>query len=186
MMEILRAKYINDGVKLFFKDGSDFILPNLENTYEHTSLFKEWVANGGAIESEFTDAELLQQSKDTKLIAIDEEFTLAESTPINYLGNSFNGGSESASSIDKYVRLNRLAGLANHTIWDINNANVSMSDSEADELLLAIGSASSTSLFTRKDKRKAVSLVSLDALEADNETLKYPTLQDALEAVKVI
>ena len=99
---------------------------------------------------------LLQKAKDKKLIEIENDYMTDENTPVIYNEISFIGGGESVSSIDKYVRLNRLAGNTEHTIWDANKVDRVLSDNAVNELMLAIGGESSANQFRLKDRKKAV------------------------------
>lgn len=137
-------------------------------------------------EPEFTDEELLQKAKDNKLAQILSDYEIAEVVPVLYNGTYYNGGEESATSIDKYVRLNRRASITSHTIWDVGNVDTTLTDTQADELLLAIGSTSSVNKFTLKNRKLALKEITFDALMLDGVTLKYPTLNDAIAAVEAV
>ena len=103
-----------------------------------------------------TDAELLEQAKASKLIQIEDDFNLAESIPITYNLIDFYGGAESAESINYYVTLNRLKGVATHSIWDITGTEHNLDDVEASELLILVGNQASTNKFTKKNRKVAV------------------------------
>lgn len=108
-----------------------------------------------------SEAELLVVSKEDKLSQIEADFILAESQSVSYLGFNFIGGIESVTAIDGYVRLNRISGVDTHTIWDVNGVNHSLSDTEANELLLAIGGQASLNKFTKKNRKLALDSATL-------------------------
>lgn len=99
---------------------------------------------------------LLEQTKSEKLLQIKADFNLAELQTVPYLGFEFVGGIESVTSIDGYVRLNRIAGITIHSIWDVNGVEHNLSDAEADGLLSAIGSQASANKFTKKNRKVAL------------------------------
>lgn len=103
-----------------------------------------------------TEVELIQVAKEDKLAQIEADYTLAESQTVSYLGFNFIGGTESITAIDGYVRLNRIAGITTHNVWDVNRIEHSLSDVEADGLLLAIGSQTSINKFTKKNRKMAL------------------------------
>lgn len=114
-----------------------------------------------------SEAELLAVAKEDKLSQIEADFTLAELQSVSYLGFEFIGGIESVTSIDGYVRLNRIAGITIHNIWDVNGVEHNLSDAEADGLLLAIGSQASLNKFTKKNRKLALdSATTLAEVEA--------------------
>lgn len=107
-----------------------------------------------------TDVELLAVAKEEKLGQIETDYTLAELEATSCLGFNFTSGTESIVSIDGYVRLNRIAGITTHKIWDINGHEHSLTDTEVDTLLLAIGSKASINKFNKKNRKLALSIAS--------------------------
>lgn len=169
-LKIQGSGYLLNGISFVTKaDG------NIE--YEN---IKKFLASGGVVEPEFTDTELLQQAKDKKLQTIYADYTTAENTPVPYNGIYFNGGDESATSIDKYVRLNRLAKNTTHSIWDVNNVEHSLTDTEADSLILAIGSQASVNKFTLKNRKVALANIALSTVTP------VVTLANAILAVEAV
>ena len=105
-----------------------------------------------------TEVELLQVAKEDKLAQIESDYILAELQSVSYLGFNFIGGTESVEAIDSYVRLDRMAGITTHNIWDVNGIEHSLTDVEADGLLLTIGSQASINKFTKKNRKVALSI----------------------------
>lgn len=105
-----------------------------------------------------SESELLAVAKEDKLAQIESNYILAESQSVSYLGFSFIGGTESVTAIDGYVRLNRIAGITTHNIWDVNGIEHSLTDAEADGLLLTIGSQASMNKFTKNNRKVALSI----------------------------
>lgn len=103
-----------------------------------------------------SEAELLVVAKEDKLAQIEADFNLAELQSVSYLGFNYIGGIESVTAIDGYVRLNRITGATTHTIWDVIGVEHSLSDTEANGLLLAIGSQASLNKFTKKNRKLAL------------------------------
>ena len=99
---------------------------------------------------------LIPYYKEQKLKEINNDFVEDEKIPILYENISFMGGDESATAIDKYIRLNRLAGNNTHTIWDVDKIDRVLSDNAANELILTIGATSSANQFVLKNRKKAV------------------------------
>lgn len=102
------------------------------------------------------EAELLAVAKEDKLAQVEADFTLSESQSVSYLGFNFIGGIDSVTAIDGYIRLDRMAGITTHNIWDVNGIEHSLSDAEADGLLLTIGSQASINKFTKKNRKLAL------------------------------
>lgn len=112
-------------------------------------------------------AELLESAKTIKLEQIQSDFAVADEQPVSYLGFNFSGGAESVTAIDGYVRLNRIAGITTHNIWDVNGDEHTLSDSQVDELIIAIGSQASAAKFTKKNRKVALaSATSIAEVEA--------------------
>jgi len=75
-MAIKKAKYSdknNKGVILFFDDNSMSSIPSLSDIYEYTSVYNEWISNGGDVEPYETDIEVLNEAKVDKIKAIDTQ-----------------------------------------------------------------------------------------------------------------
>lgn len=114
-----------------------------------------------------SDDELLVVAKEDKLTQIEADFNLAESQSVNYLGFNYIGGIDSVTATDGYVRLNRIAGATTHNIWDVNGVEHSLSDTEANGLLLAIGGQASLNKFTKKNRKLALDgAISIAEVEA--------------------
>ena len=168
---IIKAKYTGNTnwINLTFDDGSQSqvsIEDGIRRRY--TDEYQEYISNGGIVESEFTDAELLQQSKVVKLKQIEEDFKDSESAVVSYLGFDFYGGIDSARAIDEYVRLNRLAGIDVHVVWDSSKADHVMTDAEVDGLILTIGAVASTNKFLKKNRKaslnKAITIAEVELI----------------------
>ena len=89
-------------------------------------------------------AELLEQAKASKLQQIEDDYIASEEQTVEVYGVIYSGGMSSVEAIDSYVRLNRLAGATTHNIWDINGTEHTLTDIEADSVILAIGIQAST------------------------------------------
>ena len=105
-----------------------------------------------------TDAEMLLDLKVTKLTQIESDFNIAESQLITVNSIVYQGGRDSVEAIDSYVRLRRLNGLNTHFIWDYQGTETELTDIQADAVLIAIGNASSTNKFTKKNRKVAVAV----------------------------
>lgn len=136
-----------DGASIPFADGN--------RDYEE---YKQWLAEGNAPLPEFTDAELLQQAKASKLQQIEDDYIASEEQTVKVSGVIYSGGTSSVEAIDSYVRLNRLAVNTNHSIWDANGVEHSLTDSEVDGVILAIGVQASTNKFTKKNRKVALAV----------------------------
>ena len=113
-----------------------------------------------------SEVELLIRAKGDKLSQIESDYTAAELQTVSYLGFNFAGGAESVASIDGYVRLNRLAGVTVHNIWDTNGTEHSLTEAEVDGLILAIGGQTSINKFTKKNRKLAL-LAATSIIEVD-------------------
>ena len=102
------------------------------------------------------DADALTKASELKLKEIESDFIKAEELPVTYNGSNYAGGDESATSIDKYVRLNRLAGNTTHTIWDADKIDHVLTDAEVDGLILTVGASASANKFAMKNRKLAV------------------------------
>jgi len=105
-----------------------------------------------------TDAELLEQAKASKLQQIEDDYIASEEQTVEVSGVIYFGGMSSVEAIDSYVRLNRLAGATTHNIWDINGTEHTLTDIEADSVILAIGVQASTNKFTKKNRKVALAV----------------------------
>lgn len=105
-----------------------------------------------------TDAELLEQAKVSKLQQIEDDYIVSEEQTVEVSGVVYYGGMSSAEAIDSYVRLNRLAGNTTHNIWDVNGVEHSLTDSEVDGVILAIGIQASANKFTKKNRKVALAV----------------------------
>ena len=105
-----------------------------------------------------TDAELLQQAKASKLQQIEDDYIASEEQTVEVSGVIYSGGTSSVEAIDSYVRLNRLAGNTTHNIWDVNGTEHTLTDIEADSVILAIGIQASINKFTKKNRKVALSI----------------------------
>ena len=131
-------------------------LKNVHTEWEWDSINSKLIRRDAAIVKAEKDAKILEEAKAIKLKQINDDYELAEKQNVDYIGNTYYGGADSVRSIDGYVRLNRLAGLTSHTIWDINGQDTALNDAEADGLILAIGQQSSTNRFTKKNRKTAL------------------------------
>lgn len=100
---------------------------------------------------------LLERAKAKKLPTLEKDFLESESQVVLYNGVNYKGGDNSVTSIDKYVRLNRLAGNTSHTIWDAQKIDHVLTDAEVDGLILTIGASSSANQFVLKNRELALS-----------------------------
>lgn len=105
-----------------------------------------------------TEAELLEQAKSSKLQQIEDDYIASEEQTVEVSGVVYSGGMSSVEAIDSYVRLNRLAGNTTHNIWDVNGVEHSLTDSEVDGVILAIGVQASTNKFTKKNRKVALAV----------------------------
>ena len=105
-----------------------------------------------------TEEELLEQAKASKLQQIEDDYITSEEQAVEVSGVVYSGGMSSAEAIDSYVRLNRLAGNATHNIWDVNGVEHSLTDAEADAVILAIGQQASANKFTKKNRKVALAV----------------------------
>jgi len=135
-------------VELELGDRLDETMTLLEPPNE----FPEWKTNGWGQD----ETKVLEKAKDEKLKVIQDDFKTAESIPVEHGGSQFVGGQESASSIDQYVRLMKIAGATEFKIWDVNGDEHIFDSAGADALLLAIGSASSVNQFAKKNRKVAL------------------------------
>jgi len=97
--------------------------------------------------------------KKVKREQILKEFLAEEKTPVEFplsSGVFFKGGNTSITAIDKYVRLNRLAGNTTHTIWDVDKVDHLLTDTEINNLILTLGANTSTSNFKLKNRKLAL------------------------------
>ena len=117
---------------------------------------KQFIADGGVVEPEFTDAELLDQAKASKLQQIEADYIASEEQAVTVAGVIYSGGMGSVEAIDGYVRLNRLAGSTTHNIWDVNGTEHTLTDSQVDGVILAIGVQASANKFTKKNRKVAL------------------------------
>ena len=104
------------------------------------------------------DAKILEQAKASKLQQIEEDYMSSEEQTVEVSGVIYFSGTSSVEAIDSYVRLNRLTGTTTHNIWDVNGTEHSLTDSEVDGVILAIGIQASTNKFTKKNRKVALAV----------------------------
>jgi len=142
-------------------------VPKADGNKDYEAV-KKWIADGGIVGSEFNSEELFIQAVDQKSIDIGKDFDTSELVPVEHLGNIFIGGSESADSIDKYVRLMKLGGITEFMVWDMNGDEHPFDSDGVDALLFAIGSVSAMNKFEKKNRRvalaKAKTIIEVDAV----------------------
>lgn len=95
-------------------------------------------------------------AKPLKLEQLTVDFDIAENEPVLFEGVLYHGGDDSITSIDKYVRLNRLSGETNHTIWGVNKLDNVLTDTQVDNLILTIGVKASSNKFVLKNRQLAL------------------------------
>ena len=100
----------------------------------------------------------LEQAKALKLQQIEADYIASEEQTVEVSGVSYSGGMSSVEAIDSYVRLNRLAGSTTHNIWDVNGTEHTLTDSEVDGVILAIGIQASVNKFTKKNHKVALAV----------------------------
>ena len=106
-------------------------------------------------------------AKPIKLQQLTVDFNIAENEPVLFEGVMYHGGDGSVTSIDKYVRLNRLAGETNHTIWGADKTDNVLTDIQVDQLMLTIGEKASANKFTLKNRQLALeSSTTIEEVEA--------------------
>ena len=132
-------------------------VPRADGNKDYEAV-KQFIADGGIVEPEFTDAELLEQAKASKLQQIEDDYIASEEQTVEVSGVIYSGGMSSVEAIDSYVRLNRLAGNTTHNIWDVNGTEHTLTDVEADSVILAIGVQASTNKFTKKNRKVALAV----------------------------
>ena len=103
-------------------------------------------------------AKILEQTKASKLKQIEDDYIASEEQTVEVSGVIYYGGTSSVEAIDSYVRLNRLAGNTTHNVWDVNGVEHSLTDSEVDGVILAIGVQASTNKFTKKNRKVALAV----------------------------
>ena len=106
-------------------------------------------------------------AKPIKLEQLTVDFNIAENEPVLFEGVMYHGGDGSVTSIDKYVRLNRLSGETNHTIWGADKTDNVLTDIQVDQLMLTIGEKASANKFTLKNRQLALeSSTTIEEVEA--------------------
>ena len=106
-------------------------------------------------------------AKPIKLQQLTVDFNIAENEPVLFEGVMYHGGDGSVTSIDKYVRLNRLAGETNHTIWGADKTDNVFTDIQVDQLMLTIGAKASANKFALKNRQLALeSATTIEEVEA--------------------
>lgn len=118
-----------------------------------TELEKEAIINPPK-----TEAELLEIAKAGKLTQIENDYIASEEQTVEVSGVIYFGGTSSVEAIDSYVRLNRLAGNTTHNIWDINGTDHTLTDIEADSVILAIGVQASINKLAKKNRKVALAV----------------------------
>ena len=103
-------------------------------------------------------AKILEQAKASKLQQIEDDYIASEEQTVEVSDVIYSGGTSSVEAIDSYVRLNRLAGNTTHNIWDVNGVEHSLTDSEVDGVILAIGVQASTNKFNKKNRKVALAV----------------------------
>ena len=151
MNEIQTVKIQGQGYLL---NGS-MSVPKADGNKEY-ELIKQWLSEGNTPEPEFTDAELLDQAKASKLQQIEADYIASEEQAVTVACVIYSGGMSSVEAIDGYVRLNRLAGSTTHNIWDVNGVEHILTDSQVDGVILAIGVQASANKFTKKNRKVAL------------------------------
>ncbi len=146
---------LQENTILRLSDNASIPLTNGNIDYEE---YKQWLVDGNTPEPEFTDAELLQQARASKLQQIEDDYIASEEQTVEVSGVTYYGGASSVEAIDSYVRLNRLAGNTTHNIWDVNGVEHTLSDSEVDGVIVAIGVQASTNKFNKKNRKVALAV----------------------------
>lgn len=133
-MEILTVKLQENG---YLVNGTMSVPSDTSN--RHYILVQEWIAQGNTPEPQFTDAELLANTKTTQKNIVKASFEAACEELVVDNGISYNGGYESAIKLDSAKRLAETLGLTTVTFFDIDNIGHNLTIAEAANVVSAIG-----------------------------------------------
>lgn len=110
----------------------------------------EWVVLDSGIWRALTDEELtlceaeeatmqLARAKEAKRNAIREEFETQSNEPVVVSSVSYHGGYDSTMKLDGAKRMAELSGMTSVEFFDINNVGHTLTLTEAQEVILAVG-----------------------------------------------